>query len=474
MWKTLAVCMGVRLVYLCYMLAADAAFSDYDSSSLLSSGTCDAMDSRLISETAWGGQYQLVQFIKWDAVFFENVSRCGYTFEQFLAFFPGFPAILNMLARKCLPCFDYATAAVLCGLFFNIFCCVCSCALFFSLSKHVLKDSRLAAASTLLYCFTPASVFHTALYTEPLFGLLTLLGLYLLHCKRWPLVAAVAFAASSGVRSNGMLNAGFLLHEGGRALLACRSSGKRGNREVWASAVAIVAQTASAVALTLLPYIAFQLYAYSVFCKGAYATEPRPWCASWPPFAYGFVQKHYWGVGLLKYYRKEQLPNFVLAAPALWLCAAGVASYAYAQPLHSATGGLLAGSARPVWHAATHTTKPHSAAAGSTSVATIEAHGGISKRDSGIVKRKKEKDALDSAFFSGAVAVFVIHWGVCGAVAALVMHVQVATRFLSVCPAFYWYMAHLWQHRRADWIWLYCFTYMAVGGLLHANFYPWT
>jgi len=30
------------------------------------------------------------------------------------------------------------------------------------------------------------------------------------------------------------------------------------------------------------------------------------------------------------------------------------------------------------------------------------------------------------------------------ACAALVMHVQVATRFLSCCPALYWFMAYLW------------------------------
>lgn len=53
------------------------------------------------------------------------------------------------------------------------------------------------------------------------------------------------------------------------------------------------------------------------------------------------MQKHYWGVGMLRYWTLANLPNFLLAAPALGLAAAGVAAYVRANARHMATGGLV-------------------------------------------------------------------------------------------------------------------------------------
>ena len=52
---------------------------------------------------------------------------------------------------------------------------------------------------------------------------------------------------------------------------------------------------------------------------------------------------------------------------------------------------------------------------------------------------------------------------------------QVSTRFLSACPALYWYMAHLHtQGRYSQALWAYCLTYCVLGAVLMPNFYPWT
>ena len=45
-------------------------------------------------------------------------------------------------------------------------------------------------------------------------------------------------------------------------------------------------------------------------------------------------------VGLFRYYRPEQAPNFALAAPVLALTAAGVAAYVRADPRRALTLGL--------------------------------------------------------------------------------------------------------------------------------------
>ena len=46
-------------------------------------------------------------------------------------------------------------------------------------------------------------------------------------------------------------------------------------------------------------------------------------------------------MGLFRYFRPEQAPNFALALPVLALTAAGVAAYARAEPWRAATLGLL-------------------------------------------------------------------------------------------------------------------------------------
>ncbi len=52
------------------------------------------------------------------------------------------------------------------------------------------------------------------------------------------------------------------------------------------------------------------------------------WCQARPfPSLYSHIQGEYWGVGLLRYWRWRQLPNFLLAAPALLLTAQGAGRY---------------------------------------------------------------------------------------------------------------------------------------------------
>ena len=87
-----------------------------------------------------------------------------------------------------------------------------------------------------------------------------------------------------------------------------------------------------------------------------------------------------------------------------------------------------------------------------------------------------------AGFLDPAVAVHVYPWVFMAVVALLVMHVQVATRMLSVCPAHHWCMAHLARRgdrgvRRRRWrlmLWAACLAYTVLGGLLFPNFYPWT
>eukprot|EP00878_Enallax_costatus_P033564 GHUV01037079.1.p1 GENE.GHUV01037079.1~~GHUV01037079.1.p1 ORF type:complete len:252 (-),score=73.68 GHUV01037079.1:109-864(-) len=80
-------------------------------------------------------------------------------------------------------------------------------------------------------------------------------------------------------------------------------------------------------------------------------------------------------------------------------------------------------------------------------------------------------------YYSPDTAVFVIHWLFLTLVCLAVMHIQVATRFLSSCVPLYWFAALLIRHRSGwlSWLlWLYCFAFMGLGAVYFTNFYPWT
>jgi hypothetical protein len=113
-------------------------------------------------------------------------------------------------------------------------------------------------------------------------------------------------------------------------------------------------------------------------------------------------------VGLLRYYELKQLPNFALAAPMLAIAALGITDYARADPSRFFSLGFRAIS-------------------GSRALG--------------------QSEALQPNSVYGGNARLLPHvylWAFLAVFALLVMHVQVATRFLAGTPVLYWYLAACW------------------------------
>ncbi len=91
------------------------------------------------------------------------------------------------------------------------------------LSLQILQDGRHAALATLLFCCNPASVFHSGAYTESVFAVLSLMAFNLLSAHSF--AAAGIFSLATAARSNGIISACFIVHNGIRRAMCGTVSG---------------------------------------------------------------------------------------------------------------------------------------------------------------------------------------------------------------------------------------------------------
>ncbi|XP_060640481.2 GPI mannosyltransferase 2 [Anolis sagrei] len=445
---------------------------------------------------------------RWDAEHFLFIAEHGYIYEHNCAFFPLFPLILRVAAETALWPFSgflcLRSRLLLSAALLNSLFSVVASWVLYELSCLVLRCRRRAFLSAVLFCLTPANVFMAAAYSESMFALLVFTAMWQLEeGQRW--ASVLLFSLATGVRSNGLINAGFLLYSRTKCF-ASQLQTKAGTGikllQNIGHFLSMAASVAAMSAFVFLPFALFQFYAYCRFCKPSEHPVPglllqlavdkgyhvasmnngeQPWC-SWDfPVLYAYIQDAYWNVGFLRYFEPKQIPNFVLASPAILLGSWAVWWYVTANPWHCLTLGLL-------------------------------------KRKSGM----KKEDKPSAGFSSPGVFVYVVHAAALLVFGTFCMHVQVITRFLgSSSPILYWFSAQLLydhepllQRRAADpchgrvrsektpesdslwdrkenlvlallsnWrkttaltqcILGYGLSYWLLGLALHCNFFPWT
>nr|XP_004671274.2 GPI mannosyltransferase 2 [Jaculus jaculus]XP_045006812.1 GPI mannosyltransferase 2 [Jaculus jaculus]XP_045006813.1 GPI mannosyltransferase 2 [Jaculus jaculus]XP_045006814.1 GPI mannosyltransferase 2 [Jaculus jaculus]XP_045006815.1 GPI mannosyltransferase 2 [Jaculus jaculus] len=428
----------------------------------------------------------------WDAEHFLFIAEHGYLYEHNFAFFPGFPLTLlvgSELLRPLRGLLSQRSCLLISIALLNSLFSVLAAVALHDLGCLVLRCPRQAFYAALLFCLSPANVFLAAGYSEALFALLTFSAMGQLERGRaW--TGGLLFALATGVRSNGLVSVGFLLHSQCRAFffsLMVLNPLKQ--------LVKLMASLCLSVVLLGLPFALFQYYAYTQFClPGSARSIPEPlvklavdkgywivggneplWCSWDLPLVYSYVQDVYWNVGFLRYYELRQVPNFLLAAPVAILVAWATWTYVSTHPWLCLTLGL------------------------------------------GRSKNSKTLEKPPSGFLSPQVFVYLVHAAVLLLFGSLCMHVQVLTRFLgSSSPVVYWFPAHLlldqepllrtletvpWKpvaqdfppvqeasrnpimHLLYHWktcspvtryILGYFLTYWLLGLLLHCNFLPWT
>lgn len=259
-------------------------------------------------------------FLRWDAQYYLHIYRYGYTYENTLAFFPLYPIILRLLT-SIIPGHPN-TVFVVIAIVFNNIIFVFAALILFHLTLHVHKNIEIAYNSAVLFCFNPASIFFSAPYSESLFAFTTFYGMYhVVHENVWRTTLFFCFSMLN--RSNGLLNAGFLLYS------IIQSAVKKRK---------ILFKYFIGVCFIFSCFSSFQLYGYYKFCT----LQEQPleakvinyaiannlitpsnqsiplWCGVRLPYSY--IQEKYWkNIGFLSYFQFKQIPNFLLASPCIFL-----------------------------------------------------------------------------------------------------------------------------------------------------------
>ncbi|OMO80937.1 GPI mannosyltransferase 2-like protein [Corchorus capsularis] len=150
--------------------------------------------------------------VVWDSVYFVRIAQCGYEYEQSYAFLPLLPICISILSRTVFAPLVFLighravlalSGYVVCNVAF-----VFAAIYLYRLSVIVLKDPNAALRASVLFCFNPASIFYSSIYSESLYALLSVGGLYYLSSGA-NIIAVICLALSGLARSNGVLNAGY-------------------------------------------------------------------------------------------------------------------------------------------------------------------------------------------------------------------------------------------------------------------------
>lgn len=312
--------------------------------------------------------YLILPMVSWDSIYFINIARNGYRFEQEHAFFPLLPLIMNRgsaLIGRFFPNTDPLILISITGALVSFTSLFVLSSNVYSLTILLGSSYKFAFISSCFVLISPALPFLHSIYTESLFGALATSGMvYLVRStmvkdkytpfttgiQSWKkkLLAVLMFSLSCATRSNGVLLSGFFFYQ---ALLCFISTNPSLNGSSIFKQIGIrLIYSTSYITyglLTLVPFFVFQTWGYWHYCVDEGPT--RPWCNAILPNIYSYVQRKYWNVGFMRYWTLQQIPNFILAFPmtilsiwAIWMFASLNHHPLSSTPFFSAAKGKLA------------------------------------------------------------------------------------------------------------------------------------
>jgi len=154
-------------------------------------------------------------FHKWDSKYFVYIAQNGYNEEKFFAFFPLYPLLIriysDIMSVMTNHIIAFNEACILVGWLLNTVFFIGAADKLYDLTQVIFNDDSYSLMTSFVFCFNPASIFFSALYTESLFSFLVFNGMCTLMKKEF-CASTIWFMLSSFCRSNGIINAGFIAY----------------------------------------------------------------------------------------------------------------------------------------------------------------------------------------------------------------------------------------------------------------------
>lgn len=313
-------------------------------------------------------------------------------------------------------------------------------------------DKRLSGISTFLFIFNPSSVFYSALYSEPLFVVLTFSSFYFLFQIDFDIIRYNRFLFfkkiffpfiflffSVFVRSIGMFYVVvfgyFILRNFITIILKMLNENKFDlikfiNFYVFIGVFMIF--------IIIIPYLLILYYAYTIYCLESYDFIHPIWCSENLPNIYNYVQKQYWNVGFLSEYRIERVVFIYWGSQTLIFI-----------------GFFIFDFLKDNW----------------LSFITL----GHKKK----ISEKKNK------YYNDKWNPIMIYVCILFVISVFFAHIQSCTRFFSTCPAIYWFYTSklvdkenkrikIFDNLLNKWIIFYFIQFNVFGLIFYSNFLPWT
>ena len=172
-----------------------------------------------------------------------------------------------------------------------------------SSQESVARSSRFAFLVACLHIVSPAGIFLSAPYAESPFSFLVFLGYYfyakalvdgqLKHFRSrrgmYMLYSGIIFGVATTFRGNGLINGLTFVCEAISSIDRIQRS-----PDIRSNHLALIAVIISGSLMAVIAGFP-QYLAYSEYCYGdSEGGGLRPWCSSWVPSIYAWVQKEYW------------------------------------------------------------------------------------------------------------------------------------------------------------------------------------
>lgn len=262
---------------------------------------------------------------RWDAIYFIQVARRGYVFEQEWAFGSGMPMMISLVAKSLEKMGIQGNGSLepLIGVGLAHVSHLLAVLTLYQLGVKLWKDMRHAFVAALLHILSPAGLFLSAPYQESPFAFLSFFGYSLfseaclgksrtVRGDAAIVSAGVVFGLAVTFRSNGLLNGiPFAVYALIELFGFVKMPDVIGLRRLMALGLGGLSVAAG--------FIVPQAIAYQRFCSEPAGTELRPWCMRRLPGIFAFAQERYWNVGFLRYWTPGNIPLFLLAAPMIYL-----------------------------------------------------------------------------------------------------------------------------------------------------------